>query len=91
MRRLHIILCLSIILTVARGNALARDAGPAGSKDSLWRGVHQMTPGKMDEVFLVVSDQCPRCRGKSPAEVFTTAVNDLHAHLVQAACSTAKT
>jgi len=209
-----------MILTVAGGNALARDAGAAGSKDSLWRGVHLMTPGKdgipvlkkgieegfkplginvivlevdyrfkfkshpelseesglsrddardlaafcrdrgirlipqfnclghqswekttapllqkypqfdetpkvpadnkgiycrswcplnpevnrvvfalideladafeadafhvgMDEVFLVASDQCPRCRGKSPAEVFTTAVNDLHAHLVQ--------
>jgi len=24
----------------------------------------------MDEVFLVASDQCPRCRGKSPAKVF---------------------
>ena len=37
----------------------------------------------MDEVFRVASDQCPRCRGKSPAAVFTTAVNDLHRHLVQ--------
>ncbi len=220
MKRLCITSCLSMILTVTGGNALARDDGAAGSKDSLWRGVHLMTPGKdgipvlkkgieegfkplginvivlevdyrfkfkshpelseesglsrddardlaafcrdrgirlipqfnclghqswekttapllqkypqfdetpkvpadnkgiycrswcplnpevnrvvfalideladafeadafhvgMDEVFLVASDQCPRCRGKSPAEVFTTAVNDLHAHLVQ--------
>jgi hypothetical protein len=36
----------------------------------------------MDEVFLIASDQCPRCRGKDPAELFATAVNDLHAHLV---------
>ena len=36
----------------------------------------------MDEVFLVASDQCPRCRGKHPAEVFAKAVNDLHAHIV---------
>ena len=36
----------------------------------------------MDEVFLVASDQCPRCRGKDPAEVFARAVNDLHAHVV---------
>ena len=32
----------------------------------------------MDEVFLIASDQCPRCRGKDPAEVFAKAVNDLH-------------
>ena len=37
----------------------------------------------MDEVFLVASDQCPRCRGKNPAEVFAKAVNDLHAHIVK--------
>ena len=35
-----------MILTVGGGNALARDAGAAGSKDSLWRGVHLMSPGK---------------------------------------------
>ncbi len=37
----------------------------------------------MDEVFLVASDQCPRCKGKNPADVFAKAVNDLHAHIVQ--------
>jgi hypothetical protein len=36
----------------------------------------------MDEVFLVASDQCPRCRGKDPAELFAKAVNDLHGHIV---------
>ncbi len=36
----------------------------------------------MDEVFLIGSDQCPRCRGKNKAELFAKAVNDLHAHLV---------
>jgi len=36
----------------------------------------------MDEVFLIASDQCPRCKGKDPAELFAKAVNDLHAHLV---------
>jgi len=36
----------------------------------------------MDEVFIVASDQCPRCRGKDPAEVFAKAVNDLHLHIV---------
>jgi hypothetical protein len=37
----------------------------------------------MDEVFLMASDQCPRCRGKKPAELFAKAVNDLHAHIVK--------
>lgn len=36
----------------------------------------------MDEVFLIGSDQCPRCRGKDRAELFAKAVNDYHAHLV---------
>jgi hypothetical protein len=36
----------------------------------------------MDEVFLVASDQCPRCRGKDPAELFAKAVSDLHGHIV---------
>jgi len=35
----------------------------------------------MDEVFLIGSEQCPRCRGKSKAELFAKAVNDLHGHL----------
>jgi hypothetical protein len=37
----------------------------------------------MDEVFLVGSDQCPRCRGKNPAELFAHAVSDYHQHLVK--------
>jgi hypothetical protein len=36
----------------------------------------------MDEVFLIGSDQCPRCKGKDPAELFAKAVNDYHEHLV---------
>jgi hypothetical protein len=36
----------------------------------------------MDEVFLIGHDQCSRCRGKDPAELFARAVNDLHQHLV---------
>jgi hypothetical protein len=35
----------------------------------------------MDEVFLIASDQCPRCRGKDPAGLFARAVRDLHGHL----------
>jgi hypothetical protein len=35
----------------------------------------------MDEVFLIASDQCPRCQGKDPADMFALAVNDLHRHL----------
>lgn len=37
----------------------------------------------MDEVFLIASDQCSRCRGKNPAELFAKAVNDYHRHLVK--------
>jgi len=37
----------------------------------------------MDEVFLIADEQCPRCRGKNPAELFARAVNDYHAHLVK--------
>ncbi|MGQ9487357.1 MAG: family 20 glycosylhydrolase [Armatimonadota bacterium] len=37
----------------------------------------------MDEVFLIASDQCPRCRGKNPADLFAKAVNDYHQHLVR--------
>jgi hypothetical protein len=36
----------------------------------------------MDEVFLIGSDQCPRCKGKDRAELFAKAVNDMHDHLV---------
>jgi hypothetical protein len=37
----------------------------------------------MDEVFLIGSDHCPRCKGKDPADLFARAVNDLHRHLVE--------
>lgn len=37
----------------------------------------------MDEVFLIGSEHCPRCKGKDPAELFAKAVNDYHAHLVK--------
>ena len=36
----------------------------------------------MDEVFLIGDDDCPRCKGKSKAELFAKAVNDYHDHLV---------
>ncbi len=36
----------------------------------------------MDEVFLIASEHCPRCRGGDPAALFARAVNDLHRHLV---------
>lgn len=37
----------------------------------------------MDEVFILASDDCPRCRGKDPARLFARQVNDLHEHLVK--------
>lgn len=36
----------------------------------------------LDEVFLIASDLCPRCRGGDPARLFARAVNDLHRHIV---------
>jgi hypothetical protein len=36
----------------------------------------------MDEVLVIASRKCERCRGKTPAEVFAKAVNDYHRHLV---------
>jgi hypothetical protein len=36
----------------------------------------------MDEVYLVGSDECPRCRGKNPAELYAAQVNALHTHIV---------
>jgi hypothetical protein len=36
----------------------------------------------MDEVFLIASAHCPRCKGGDPARLFAQAVNDYHAHLV---------
>lgn len=37
----------------------------------------------MDEVFILASDDCPRCKGKSTAELFAKAVNDLHNIIVR--------
>ena len=36
----------------------------------------------MDEVLLIASDQCPRCKGKDPAQLFARQVNDLRHYLV---------
>lgn len=35
----------------------------------------------MDEVFLVSSEFCPRCKGTDPADSFAKAVNDMHGHV----------
>ena len=40
----------------------------------------------MDEVFLIGSEHCTRCRGKDPAELFAKAVRDYHDHLVRKRC-----
>ena len=37
----------------------------------------------MDEVFLIGSEFCSRCKGKDPAELFAKAVNDCYQHLVK--------
>jgi len=37
----------------------------------------------MDEVFLIASEFCPRCKGQDPARLFAKAVNDYHDHLVK--------
>ncbi len=36
----------------------------------------------MDEVMVIASKKCPRCKDKDPAELFAKAVNDYHRHLV---------
>lgn len=36
----------------------------------------------MDEVYLIGSDECPRCRGAIPAKIFADQVNALHQHIV---------
>lgn len=36
----------------------------------------------MDEVFLIGSEQCPRCRDQNRAYLFARAVKDYHRHLV---------
>lgn len=38
----------------------------------------------MDEVFIIASQYCPRCRGADPAKLFAEQVNALHAHIVGA-------
>ncbi len=38
----------------------------------------------MDEVFFIAEDQCPRCGGKDPAELFAGEVRTLHDHLAEA-------
>lgn len=38
----------------------------------------------MDEVFLIASDYCPRCKGKDPADLFARSVNDLYGHIAGA-------
>jgi hypothetical protein len=35
----------------------------------------------MDEIFLIGSEHCPRCKGKDPARLLAGAVEALHAHL----------
>lgn len=42
----------------------------------------------MDEVFLLADPDCPRCRDKSPAELFAGEVRALHAHLKSIGCRT---
>jgi hypothetical protein len=37
----------------------------------------------LDEVFLIASEHCPRCKGGDPARLFAKCVNELHAHLVK--------
>jgi len=37
----------------------------------------------MDEVLVIGSSKCPRCRSKDPAKLFAQAVTDLHRHLVR--------
>lgn len=36
----------------------------------------------LDEVFLIGSEHCPRCKGLNPAYLFARAVNDYYTHLV---------
>ena len=40
----------------------------------------------MDEVFILADPDCPRCKGKSPAELFALEVTTLHAHLASIGC-----
>lgn len=38
----------------------------------------------MDEVFLIGTDDCPRCRGRNRAKLFAQEVRTLHDHLAEA-------
>ncbi len=40
----------------------------------------------MDEVFILADPDCPRCKGKSPAELFALEVTTLHTHLASIGC-----
>jgi len=40
----------------------------------------------MDEVFILADPDCPRCRGKDPAELFAGEVKVLHGHLKKTGC-----
>ncbi|MCX8159849.1 MAG: family 20 glycosylhydrolase [Candidatus Saccharicenans sp.] len=37
----------------------------------------------MDEVFIIADPDCPRCRGKNPAELFAFAVQTAYDHIVR--------
>ena len=40
----------------------------------------------MDEVFILADADCPRCKSKSPADLFAGEVKTLHAHLKAKGC-----
>lgn len=40
----------------------------------------------MDEVFILADPGCPRCKGKSPADLFAGEVRTLHDHLESIGC-----
>jgi hypothetical protein len=42
----------------------------------------------MDEVFILADGDCPRCKGKDPADLFAGEVKTLHAHLKEIGCRT---
>lgn len=40
----------------------------------------------LDEVFILADPDCPRCKGKDPADLFAGEVQALHAHLAARGC-----
>lgn len=42
----------------------------------------------MDEVFILADPDCPRCKGKNPAQLFADEVQTLHAQLKKTGCRT---